>query len=286
MKLKYIAGPDNKTIFAFSILFFLMIPAVGMVDYLTGPAITFALVYLIPVAAIAWLNVRLTTTVLASILTAVTWIIVDHFSDRFSLNIVVYSWNFFSRLSILLIVSIALSFLKQSLLDAHNLLRRDPLTNALNIRGFKELAEREIYRSTRSGNALTIAFLDVDDFKAINDTFGHNAGDMLLAAIVETLILNLRQSDLVGRVGGDEFVILFPDTGQDVAKATAAKIRMILMENTAKLNFPVTFSMGVLTCIQPSMSLDAMIGMVDKLMYSVKTSSKNNIVFSVYPEPP
>ncbi len=171
-------------------------------------------------------------------------------------------------------------------MDAHNLLRRDPLTNALNIRGFKELAEREIYRSTRSGNALTIAFLDVDDFKAINDTFGHNAGDMLLAAIVETLILNLRQSDLVGRVGGDEFVILFPDTGQDVAKATAAKIRMILMENTAKLNFPVTFSMGVLTCIQPSMSLDAMIGMVDKLMYSVKTSSKNNIVFSVYPEPP
>jgi diguanylate cyclase (GGDEF)-like protein len=286
MKLKYIASPDNKNIFAFSILFFLMIPAVGMVDYLTGPTITFALVYLIPVAAFVGLNVRLTTTVLASILTAVTWIVVDHFSDRFSLNIIVYSWNFFSRLSILLIVSITLSFLKKSLLDAHNLSRRDPLTNALNVRGFKELADREVYRSTRSGNALTIAFLDVDDFKSINDTLGHSAGDKFLAAIVETLLLNLRHGDLVGRMGGDEFAIPFPDTGQDAAKIIVAKTRTVLMENTAKLNFPVTFSIGVLTCVQPLASVDAMIEMADKLMYKVKAGSKNDVIFSQYPDSP
>jgi diguanylate cyclase (GGDEF)-like protein len=284
MKIKQLASPSKETIFWLSILFFLMIPFIGMIDYWTGPAITFALIYLVPVSAVAWLNDRRAMIVLASSLTAVTWIAVDYFSERFSLSIIAYSWNFFSRFTILLIVTTTLSALKQSLLDAHHLSRRDPLTNALNKRGFVELAEREIYRATRSGYALTIVFLDVDNFKTINDTFGHGAGDMLLATIVETLHLHTRKSDLIGRVGGDEFVILLPDTGQDAARFIVAKSRGILMEKADKLNFPVTFSIGVLTCIQPPASVDAMIGIADKLMYKVKTSSKNDIVFSLYPD--
>jgi diguanylate cyclase (GGDEF)-like protein len=86
------------------------------------------------------------------------------------------------------------------------------------------------------------------------------------------------------RVGGDEFVILLPDTGQDATRVIVAKNTGILMEEGDKLNFPVTFSLGVLTCTQPPKSVDAMIGMVDKLMYKVKTSSKNGIVFSLYPD--
>jgi diguanylate cyclase (GGDEF)-like protein len=284
MKIKHIASPGKKTIFGLSILFFLMIPFIGMIDYSTGPAITFALIYLIPVSAIAWLNDRRGTIVLASSLTAMTWIAVDYFSGRFSLSIIAYSWNFFSRFAILLIVTTTLSALKQSLLDAHHLSRRDPLTNALNKRGFVELAEREIYRATRSGHAITIVFLDVDNFKTINDTFGHSAGDILLATIVKSLRLHTRKSDLIGRVGGDEFVILLPDTGQDAARIIVAKNRGILMEEAGKLNFPVTFSLGVLTCTQPPESVDAMIGMADKLMYKVKTNSKNDIVFSLYPD--
>ena len=169
-------------------------------------------------------------------------------------------------------------------MDAYHLSRRDPLTNALNNRGFVELAEREIYRATRSGHALTIAFMDVDNFKTINDTFGHSAGDILLATIVESLHLHTRKSDLIGRLGGDEFAILLPDTGQDAARVIVAKNREILMKEAGKLNFPVTFSLGVLTCIQPPESVDTMIGMADKLMYKVKTSSKNDIVFSLYPD--
>ena len=284
MKIKHIASPSKETIFRLSILFFLMIPFIGLIDYWTGPAITFALIYLIPVSAVAWLNDRRATIVLASSLTVMTWIAVDYFSERFSLSIIAYSWNFFSRFSILLIVAATLSALKQSLLDTHHLSRRDPLTNALNKRGFMELAEREIYRSTRSGHALTIAFLDVDDFKTVNDTFGHNAGDRLLTAIVASLRLHTRQSDLVGRVGGDEFVILLPETGQAAAKSIINKIRGILIEETAKLRFPVTFSIGALTCLQPPASVDAVIGMADELMYKVKTGSKNDIVFSLYPD--
>lgn len=284
MKIKHIASPGKETALRLSTLSYFMILFIGVIDYLTGPAITFALIYLIPVSTLAWLNDRRVTIVLASSLTAMTWITVDYFSERFSLSIIAYSWNFFSRFAILIIVTIILSALKQSLIDAHRLSRRDPLTNALNKRGFMELAEHEIHRSTRSGNALTIAFLDVDNFKAINDTFGHSTGDKLLTIIVESLHLHTRKSDLIGRVGGDEFVILLPDTGQDAARVIIAKSIGLLMEEIDKLNFPVTFSLGVLTCIQPPESVDAMIGIADKLMYKVKASSKNAIVFSLYPD--
>jgi len=284
MKIKHFANPGKETALGLSILSFFMIPFVGMIDYFTGPTITFALIYLIPVLSLAWLNDRRMAVIFASGLTVLTWIAVDYFSERFSLNILTYSWNFFSRFTILVIASTTLSALKQSIKDSHHLSRTDPLTNALNKRGFVELAERELYRATRSGDALTIAFLDVDNFKTINDTFGHSAGDKLLATIVTSLRLHTRKSDLIGRIGGDEFVILFPNTGQDVARVVVAKNRDMLIEEADKLNFHVTFSFGVLTCIQPPESVDAMIGMADKLMYEVKNGSKNAIVFSLYPD--
>ncbi len=281
--MKLVKIPKEETPLWLSILSFLMIPSIGVVDYLTGPAITFALIYLLPVSVIAWLNTR-PVTVIASTLTAVTWVIVDFQSGRFPLSIVAYMWNFSSRFVVLMIVPILISTLRQALLHAHELSRRDPLTNALNYRGFKELAEREVYRSTRSGQDMTLVYFDVDNFKTINDTLGHNAGDVLLATIVDTLLKNTRKSDLVARLGGDEFVILLPDTGQVAARSTVTKIRKSLLDLSAEHNWPITFSMGVLTCIETPQSLDAMVGMADQLMYTVKTSSKNGIAFLLYPD--
>jgi len=283
MDIKYLFKPNKEIAFGLSILFFLMIPGIGFVDYLTGPAITFGLIYLMPVSAIAWLNTR-PAIVLASILTAATWISVDYLSGRFSLNIIAYTWNFFSRFVLLLIVASLLSILKQELLKTQELSRRDPLTNALNYRGLRDVAEREIYRSSRSGQALTIAFLDVDNFKNINDTLGHSTGDVVLETIVESIYLNIRKSDVVARIGGDEFVILLPNTGQAAAKMAVNKIHKILLDIAANRNWSVTFSIGVMTCIKTPPTLEVMIGLADKLLYSVKTSSKNNVAFSVYPD--
>ena len=283
VKIKYLATPKKETILWLSFLLFLIIPGIGVIDFLTGPAITFALIYLLPVSAIAWLNNR-PAIVLASILTAITWIGVDFFSDRFPLSMVAYIWNFFSRLIILLVISILFSALKKTLLYAQDLSHSDPLTNALNSRGFKELAEHELQRSTRSEQPLTIAFLDVDNFKTINDTLGHNTGDLLLIKIVESIGVAVRKSDVVARIGGDEFVILLPETGQEAAKITINKMQEILLTVSKKNNWPVTYSIGVLTCIEMPPTVDAMIGMADKLMYTVKTSTKNNMAFSVYPE--
>ncbi len=104
MKIKHIANLGKETASGLSILSFLMIPFVGLVDFWTGPAITFALIYLIPVSAVAWLSDRRVTIVLASSLTAMTWIAVDYFSERFSPNTIAYSWNFFGSLGIAVIL--------------------------------------------------------------------------------------------------------------------------------------------------------------------------------------
>jgi diguanylate cyclase (GGDEF)-like protein len=274
--------PASRKVTWLLILFFLTIPIIGILDFITGPDITFALIYLLPVSAIAWLNNRF-AIFLASALTVATWIAVDFLSGRFPLDIVAYLWNFSSRFLVLEGVAILLSVLKHTLLESHELSRKDPLTQALNIRTFMELAENEIYRSMRSGTPLTLVYLDVDNFKAINDTYGHNAGNVLLLTIVQSIQQNTRKNDLVARLGGDEFAILLPDTGFESARITMTKIREILLKSTEDLNWPVTFSIGALTCIQMPETVEALIGMADKLMYTVKAGSKNDVAFSLYP---
>lgn len=278
-------NPKEKTSIWLSILFFLLIPMIGYLDYLTGPEITFAFIYLLPVSAIAWLRFNAQFTIItAAFLTVGTWIVVDFLSGRFPFGVIAYVWNFTSRLLILLIAENLLSNIKKTHLQVYQISRRDPLTNALNSRAFKELAEHEIYRSMRSGKAMSIVFLDVDNFKLVNDTLGHSAGDELLIKIVKSINLTVRKSDVFARIGGDEFVILLPETGQDAAKIIIQKLRTVLSNIHAKENWPVTFSIGVLTCTEMPASADAMIGMADKLMYTVKASTKNGLTFSVYPE--
>lgn len=277
--------PENKELpIVISILLFLTIPAIGLVDYWSGPDFTFALIYLFPVSVIAWLANGRAATSIASIVTVITWTFVDYYSSRYSIHIPSYAWNFLSRLIIFFLFSNMLSALKRSMLTTKHLSIRDPLTNALNNRGFLELAEREVYRSKRSGKALSIVFLDVDNFKLINDTYGHNAGDKLLISIVEFLHMHTRQGDLIGRIGGDEFILLFPDADQDMARMIVNKIRGVFTNDSEKMLYPVTFSMGVLTCLEPPPSVEDMIGMADKLMYKVKTGSKNGVIFFQYPE--
>jgi diguanylate cyclase (GGDEF)-like protein len=262
---------------------FLAIPVIGIADFLTGPTITFALIYLLPVSAIAWLSTR-SAMLLAAVLTIVIWITVDFISGRFPPSLLTYTWNFSSRLIVLETITILLSELKRALLDARELAHRDPLTDALNSRMFLDLAEHEVLSSARSGTPLTMVYLDVDNFKTINDTFGHNTGDTLLVTIVQTIRLHARKSDLVGRLGGDEFAILLADTGPESARAFVAKIRKVLLDVTARRNWPVTLSIGVLTCMQMPASVEALIGMADKLMYTIKGNAKDGIAFSIFPK--
>jgi diguanylate cyclase (GGDEF)-like protein len=127
---------------------------------------------------------------------------------------------------------------------------------------------------------LTVAFVDVDNFKVINDRFGHVTGDKILGIIASTIQRHLRKTDIVARVGGDEFATLLPDVGEEAAKIVVPKMQRKLLDEMWLNNWPVTFSIGVVTCVTPPNSVDEILNMADKLMYSVKNSGKNDIQYS------
>ena len=119
--------------------------------------------------------------------------------------------------------------------------------------------------------------MDVDDFKLVNDRHGHSAGDRLLRNVAEAIRKDVREFDLVSRIGGDEFVILMPETGEHAARAVVRRVRRRLLEVVRAKGWPVTFSIGVVTWDAPPASVDEMLREADDLMYSAKRGGKNAV---------
>lgn len=156
----------------------------------------------------------------------------------------------------------------------------DDLTQLLNKRGFVRRLEAEANRSLRTGRPLAVAFLDCDDFKAINDSLGHVTGDALLRTIARTLERNVRNYDSLARMGGDEFAILFPEMQADQAQVTAdrlvAAVRNVMQEHKWDLGI----SAGVVVFDRPG-EVHEMLAAADAEMYAVKRSGKGRAAVRV-----
>lgn len=161
--------------------------------------------------------------------------------------------------------------------------RTDSLTGAVNRRFFYEVLQRELDRSRRYHHPLTIAYLDLDNFKVINDQWGHSTGDQVLRTVVESAQQQLRSTDVLARLNGDEFAVLFPETGQQAAQSAVPKLHAALLQVMHQNAWPVTFSTGVVTCLAPPAAVDELIQSADELMYSVKRSGKNAIHYAIHP---
>ena len=218
----------------------------------------------------------------AAFINTFTWLWVDFSSGRFQPIVSVYAWNFASRLISLLVVVILFSWLRKSMDHEKKLARTDPLTSALNSRAFNEVLDLEIKRSLRYSNSLTLVYMDVDNFKLVNDQFGHKVGDNVLATIGSVIRDSIRQTDFLGRLGGDEFGILLLETDPLQAYAVVTKLQEMLMPVVHRNNWPISFSFGALSCTDTFCSAEKMISEADQLMYSVKKSTKNNAHFAVY----
>jgi diguanylate cyclase (GGDEF)-like protein len=162
------------------------------------------------------------------------------------------------------------------------LARTDPLTGAMNSRAFGELATAELHRARRYERPFTLAYVDIDDFKAVNDRFGHSTGDTLLRLVAETMKHNSRAVDVVARVGGDEFVVLLPETGPGPAQVVSRKLQERLLGVVQQNGWPATFSIGAITFISPPATVDEMLRLADRLMYSAKKSGKNQIRHEIH----
>jgi diguanylate cyclase (GGDEF)-like protein len=159
--------------------------------------------------------------------------------------------------------------------------RTDGLTGAANRRAFYETAEVERKRALRYGRPMSLAYIDLDNFKQVNDQSGHDSGDRVLVCVAEVLRKHNRAENLVARLGGDEFALLLPEAGQISAGVVINKLRGLLNNAMRENGWPVTFSIGVVTYDKPPENMEEMVQVADKLMYTVKREGKNKIGCSV-----
>ncbi|MEP7206230.1 MAG: GGDEF domain-containing protein [Casimicrobiaceae bacterium] len=255
----------------------LTIIVVGVVNYLTGPDLSLGVFYLVPVAAIAWVAGS-GMAVSASLLAAGAWLAAELGSSEIEADLFVYTWNFCARLLYLLLVALLLARLRAMLARERDLSRTDSLTRLLNARAFREIAEVEIARASRHAHPLSVAFMDIDDFKETNDRRGHAAGDRLLQEMAAVIRASLRGSDVVARYGGDEFVILLPVTDAQAARAVVDKLRNAVRDAMARRGSPVSLSVGVYTTAgKEARSVDFILEHADRLMYEVKSDGKGSV---------
>ncbi len=155
--------------------------------------------------------------------------------------------------------------------------RTDHLTGIANRLALNEELKSEYLRAQRYNKPLSLIMVDIDYFKKINDRYGHIAGDAILKDVSRLLFENVREIDFVGRWGGEEFMIILPETAIDNTKAIAEKLRVQLHKNEFSLNEPVTASFGV-TQYKPEESLDAFVQRADNLLYDAKEEGRNKVV--------
>jgi diguanylate cyclase len=172
--------------------------------------------------------------------------------------------------------------LEEELRNLSDLVREDQLTGSLNRRGLDELYERESARADRRNTPLCVALLDLDDFKKLNDTYGHIAGDNALKHLVKTVKDTLRSMDVIARFGGEEFLIVLPETTVEAAAATMTRLQReltrhyFLHENEKLL---ITFSAGVALRL-PNEDQTALVRRADRAMYQAKQAGKNRVVIA------
>ncbi len=159
--------------------------------------------------------------------------------------------------------------------------RIDHLTGVSNRGYFMDQAELELSRAVRYNKPLSLYMLDIDFFKKVNDSYGHKIGDLVLIKLAEVCRQTLREVDIIGRVGGEEFVILLPETDLDEATEVAERLR----ESIAKSKVPLegglplhfTVSIGVTSLVSRDDNLDVLLNLADKALYEAKEKGRNRV---------
>ncbi len=170
--------------------------------------------------------------------------------------------------------------LERELTQVSGLVSLDPLTGGLNRRGLDDQFQRESARADRHERPMSLALIDLDDFKRLNDRLGHQAGDNALVHLVRTIRQILRPTDAVARFGGEEFVILLPDTDLGDAVAAITRLQRELTRNFFLHNNEkqlITFSAGV-ALRAPGETQDALLSRADAAMFQAKRAGKNRVV--------
>ena len=245
----------------------------SIIDWITGRDVSFLIFYLGPIGLASWFaGARWGITV--ALLCGVVWYLEDVMGAASALSIYLILWNLATKGVFLVIISRLFSRLKVAMDNEARMARTDPLTGVANRRVLFEILDFEIKAMPRSGTPLSVAFIDLDNFKEVNDTIGHDAGDEVLRAVVRGIKSGVRSMDLVARVGGDEFVIMLPNADSGAAAEVALRVRHSVMDELALGQWQCNLSIGVVTCTTPPCDPDALLTRADRLMYQAKKAGK------------
>ncbi len=278
---RFLETIENRSPLFWTITGFTVVGLLGLIDYATGNELNISLFYLIPIALVTW-AVDHKTGLFLSFLSGLTLLGAEIAAGQTYSHSLFYFLNTLVRTAFYVVVVYLVTELQKSRKEEQLAARTDYITGAVNARYFNELLQMEISRIRRYPHPITLVYVDIDNFKLVNDLFGHKVGDEVLRFIATELKSQLRVTDTVARLGGDEFVLLLPSTRQPEARLVVSKVYANLMEKMRQKNWPVTFSMGAVSCEFSPYSAEQLVNMADELMYEVKNSTKNDIRFRTW----
>ena len=256
-----------------------LIVVLAVVDYLTGPDLRFYILYWPPITALAWFCGRrwgyaavVLSTAASALANGPEWAAARYY---------ILWWNLAASLVSFTFLAFLVSTLRRMVEHERETARTDFLTSLANGRAFDEALAVELARSRRSRAPVSLAYVDIDDFKLVNDRLGHGAGDAALREFAHRLWRGVREHDIVARLGGDEFAVLLPETAAVEARVVVERLRRTLAEPVAGVGWPLTASVGAVTCLDATATGDELIRSADGLMYGAKQGGKDAARFSV-----
>lgn len=275
---------DRKPIWQTGFWCILLVVFFGLVDDVTGYELSFGIFYLVPITIAAWYGSR-TLTYAISVLAAFVWLAVAYTFEQSHSQQWILLWNAGVRLMFFVIVAMLVRELKSHVQLQQSLARTDMLTGLLNRAGFVERSEALVNSAARYGLSVAIGFIDLDEFKKINDTLGHFHGDEVLKAVGATLNDSSRESDIAGRLGGDEFAVLLPNTNLTGASVFFEKLHFQLLNDLRQNGWPSAgVSIGAIVFERGPPNLGDALKFADQLMYRAKKSAATSVIVERHPE--
>lgn len=254
-----------------------LLVVISVIDRYTGYEISFSIFYLWPIVWVASKGHR-TAAMVLSVASAAIWCAADLAAGHTYSQPWIPYWNATTRFGFFWIASYLTTRFTEELQVARQLARTDAVTGLCNSRAFMDILKRELERTRRFSRSVTLVYMDLDYFKRLNDEYGHDRGDEVLAAFATALKKSIRMYDTAARLGGDEFAVLLPETSFDQAHVVVGKLKGVLMRVLEERSPFVTISIGSVTHRNPD-GVQSLIRAADQLMYEVKESGRNDVRF-------
>ncbi|MCO5178287.1 MAG: GGDEF domain-containing protein [Thermomicrobiales bacterium] len=243
---------------------------IGIVDVATGAQLFLTVLYLVPISVATWRAGRACGLLLV-VLSTVAMSIAEASAPLTDVSAWAQFWNAIARVLVFIFIVQLITNLREARQHADRLARTDNLTGVSNLLAFREISAIELETVQRTQQPLTLMFLDIDDFKNVNDNHGHSVGDEMLREVADALRELARPDDLVARVGGDEFVLLLPRTNTNSAMHFADRVARRISAIVRPDGSALTCSIGLSSANDGFTTIDDVLHEADRAMYLAKS---------------